>query len=309
MSGVWAAAIAEVARCRPYVHVGGGSGALDALVAAGVDVRAHVQVDPSGCPTPAPGPVPTLHLTAPGGELATQAELLGRTLEGSAGSIAAFFDDVDPGREASAVTMYAIPAAAVGGRTRWASDPALARSLEAKQELGAVLDGVLPWMPTDAGCPLPPGDPGAVLLTGLLNPLLPMIRYRIGDGAVWADRPCACGDPLPALVTIAGRVFDWLIDDEGRRVAPQRLWMSTLLPERSHLVRRYRMAQDRTGRVVIEVVGPELTDGDFQDVGTGAQRVVGAATEVEVRRLEEIVTPPGRRFRLFTSERAAPDSR
>jgi len=158
----------------------------------------------------------------------------------------------------------------------------------------------------DDGRPQPPGEAGDVLLTSLLNPLLPMLRYRIGDGAVWADRPCTCGHRLPALAAIVGRRFDWLVDDAGRRVAPQRLWMSSLVGERVTQVRRYRMAQDERGRVVVEAVA---ADGAFANGGpdlvrAGLQRILGASTPVEVRLVDEIVIPPGRRFRQFTSQRS-----
>ncbi len=33
----------------------------------------------------------------------------------------------------------------------------------------------------------------------------------------FAERPCACGDPFPALVRIEGRKLDWIIDDTGAR--------------------------------------------------------------------------------------------
>lgn len=156
----------------------------------------------------------------------------------------------------------------------------------------------------DLGRPQPPGATGDLLVTGLLNALLPMIRYRIGDGAAWADRPCACGHRLPALTTIAGRVFDWLVDDQGRRVAPQRLWISALVPDRFRQVRRYRMAQDGSGRVVVELVTePEFRDDGPALVRQRVQSVLGAGTPVEVRLVEEIVLPAGQRFRQFTSKR------
>lgn len=156
-----------------------------------------------------------------------------------------------------------------------------------------------------AGRSLPPGEPGDLVLTGLLNPLLPVIRYRIGDGGAWADRPCACGHRLPALTAIAGRTFDWLVDGRGERVAPQRLWLSALIGDRIDDVQRYRMAQGPSGAVLVEIVpsDPRFAADGPDLVRAAVQRVVGAGTAVEVRLVDAIVTPPGRRFRQFTSER------
>jgi phenylacetate-coenzyme A ligase PaaK-like adenylate-forming protein len=149
-----------------------------------------------------------------------------------------------------------------------------------------------------------PGQPGHILLTGLINPLLPMIRYRVGDGGSWADRPCACGDPLPALATIEGRTFDWLVDDTGARVAPQRLWLSAISLDRLSQAARYRVAQDRAGKVTIEVVpGPGFTAEMPAEIVQHYRETLGEGTPVDVLLVDRIETPPGKRFRQFTSER------
>ena len=37
---------------------------------------------------------------------------------------------------------------------------------------------------------------------------MPLIRYRIGDRATWAECPCACGRAWPLLAQVDGRVMD-----------------------------------------------------------------------------------------------------
>lgn len=163
----------------------------------------------------------------------------------------------------------------------------------------------------EQGRPTPPGEAGDVLITNLLNPLLPMIRYRIGDGATWADRPCACGHRLPALAALAGRTFDWLVDDRDRRVAPPRLWLSALVGDDPDFdgVRRYCMAQDEQGRVHVDLVadpgGAVLAPQALDRLQAAIQRVLGPGTPVVVRTVDDIVMAPGRRFRQFTSARRA----
>ena len=67
---------------------------------------------------------------------------------------------------------------------------------------------------------VPPGKPGELICTGLLNEDMPLIRYRMGDrGALPADdEVCGCGRTLPALAYIEGRVDDVLYTPEGRPV-------------------------------------------------------------------------------------------
>jgi phenylacetate-CoA ligase len=68
-----------------------------------------------------------------------------------------------------------------------------------------------------------PGAAGAVgelIGTSLINPDMPLIRFRIGDvGRLAADdATCACGRTLPRLDSIVGRSTDVLFTRDGRRV-------------------------------------------------------------------------------------------
>lgn len=52
----------------------------------------------------------------------------------------------------------------------------------------------------------PPGKEGDVILTVLNNFSMPLIRYKVGDRAVWSDKnECACGIVFPKIEKIVGR--------------------------------------------------------------------------------------------------------
>jgi phenylacetate-CoA ligase len=62
-------------------------------------------------------------------------------------------------------------------------------------------------------------ESGDLVCTGLLNPDMPLIRYRIGDrGAFGSSRACTCGRTLPALARIDGRIDDVLYTVDGRAI-------------------------------------------------------------------------------------------
>ena len=63
-----------------------------------------------------------------------------------------------------------------------------------------------------------PGEEGEIVVTLLTNRSMPLIRFRIGDIGVWADRPCACGCPWPLLRRVTGRVSDIFVRADGTRV-------------------------------------------------------------------------------------------
>src|SRR4029079_2619649 len=52
---------------------------------------------------------------------------------------------------------------------------------------------------------------GSILITDLLNFVMPLIRYRIGDLGSWMNGPCPCGPSLPRLREVSGRVTEFLV--------------------------------------------------------------------------------------------------
>lgn len=65
----------------------------------------------------------------------------------------------------------------------------------------------------------PPGVPGRVVVTDLKNRAMPLIRYEVGDMAVWADTLCSCGRTLPLLSRIEGRVADYVLTADGSLIS------------------------------------------------------------------------------------------
>ncbi|MDR1960235.1 MAG: hypothetical protein LBQ54_14540 [Planctomycetaceae bacterium] len=69
------------------------------------------------------------------------------------------------------------------------------------------------------GNPCPPEQPGRILVTDLCNRAMPMIRYEVGDTAVWAGKPCSCGRTLPLFSQIEGRVADYVMTNKGEYIS------------------------------------------------------------------------------------------
>ncbi|MFB9241048.1 phenylacetate--CoA ligase family protein [Massilia antarctica] len=64
-----------------------------------------------------------------------------------------------------------------------------------------------------------PGVCGRVVVTGLLNFAMPLIRYELGDMAE-AGPPCPCGRGLPVLTRILGRTRNMLVTADAKRYWP-----------------------------------------------------------------------------------------
>jgi phenylacetate-coenzyme A ligase PaaK-like adenylate-forming protein len=167
-------------------------------------------------------------------------------------------------------------------------------------------ESVLVEILDDEGQPVPPGKTGEVVLSGLGNPLMPFIRYRIGDLARWSDRPCKCGYQLPGLSAVEGRTLDWITSGDGSRVAPEHLWLAvraypadveSIMP----LVKRYQIKQLSSGTLTVQL---ELLKPAPQDL---LERIEQAYAEflnvpVDVRVVDRLEHDGSVKFRLISSE-------
>ncbi len=58
----------------------------------------------------------------------------------------------------------------------------------------------------------------SLILTGWGNPAMPFIRYEVGDFGRPVDTPCGCGRQSACLSSIDGRLEDYVVTPDGRRL-------------------------------------------------------------------------------------------
>ena len=93
------------------------------------------------------------------------------------------------------------------------------------------------------GSPCAPGEVGEIVATSLLNDAMPFIRYKTGDYAAWGDvQSCPCGNQNRTLTKLEGRVDDFLLTADGRRIGR----LSTAM-KRSPTIHSLQIVQDRPG--------------------------------------------------------------
>lgn len=132
-----------------------------------------------------------------------------------------------------------------------------------------------------------------VIVTDLDNFAFPFIRYRNGDQALPADRPCRCGRASPLLAKILGRVGDVIVGPSGKRVHPEfftHLLNETRISYRARL-RKYQVVQERPDRLVWKLVADPLS-GQERDALTAKVRAYLGEMDIEIRLVDEIA--PGR---------------
>ena len=93
------------------------------------------------------------------------------------------------------------------------------------------------------------GEIGEMVATGLFNDAMPLIRYRLGDYAAFAEiQDCPCGNPQPIITDLEGRVDDYLMASGGRRISR----LSTAI-KRSPTIHSAQIVQDRPGHAYLLV--------------------------------------------------------
>lgn len=130
------------------------------------------------------------------------------------------------------------------------------------------------------------GEEGDLVVTGLVNDLMPLVRYRIGDVGMPIDGACSCGRSLPMYRVTEGRRDDVIELADGRRVGPR-----TLAPQIEELrgFRQYRLIQREPSRFEVLLVGeadaPADLDARVTSVITG---VLGSGVKIDVHRVPNI---------------------
>lgn len=139
---------------------------------------------------------------------------------------------------------------------------------------------------------------GELIGTGLLNPTMPLVRYRIGDHATLApaDAPCGCGRRLPRLAALEGRNDDVLRTRDGRRIGRLDPVFKSALP-----VREAQIIQEQLDRLRVRYVPDDrFTPAALDDIAARLRARMGEI-EIVFEAMNEIPRGPGGKFRAVVS--------
>jgi phenylacetate-CoA ligase len=107
----------------------------------------------------------------------------------------------------------------------------------------------------DDGSHAAAGEPGRIIVTDLMNRAMPFIRYQVEDVGVPTDRKCSCGRGLPLMESVTGRVADFLVKNDGTRVAGVSLIENTLtgIPG----IDQMQIVQESLDQIILRIVPGE----------------------------------------------------
>lgn len=141
--------------------------------------------------------------------------------------------------------------------------------------------------------PARPGEEGELVITGLVNELMPLIRYRTGDLGRLVPGACPCGRGLPLFEVTEGRIDDLLRLPDGREIGP-RVVASQI--ERLEGFTQYRVVQRARDRFEVCLVGGGRDPAVEVEVVGRLEAILGERARIAVSWVDQL--PLGRRGKL-----------
>ena len=138
---------------------------------------------------------------------------------------------------------------------------------------------------------------GALLVTGLGNDATPLLRYRIGDIGTRARGPCPCGRPGPSFLAIDGRIEDYVVTPDGRRIGR----MDHVFKDQGDVAEAQILQDARDAITVLVVPRASYTDASEAGLRAELERRVGRELRIEIRRVPSIPREPGGKLRAVKS--------
>jgi phenylacetate-CoA ligase len=140
---------------------------------------------------------------------------------------------------------------------------------------------------------------GEIVSTGFANRAMPLLRYRTGDVATLRKRgSCPCGRTRPMLERIDGRIEDYVITPDGRRVGRMDHIFKDALE-----VKEAQIFQPSTRRIVVRIVPrPGFGPRAQQALEREFRARLGNEIEIVYERTDAIPRLPNGKFRAVVSE-------
>jgi phenylacetate-CoA ligase len=150
---------------------------------------------------------------------------------------------------------------------------------------------------SDAQLVDPDTEQGRILATGFSTYGMPFIRYDVGDIGTWKSMHCPCGRDSKVLVKINGRIEDYVITPEGRRI----LRFDYIFKD-THHIRDAQVVQKELGAICLRIVRrPAYSQADEDQLRQEIRDKISSRLLVAFEYVDEIEREPNGKIRAVKS--------
>jgi phenylacetate-CoA ligase len=142
------------------------------------------------------------------------------------------------------------------------------------------------------------GSSAAVILSTLCNLAMPLLRFDIGDRALFGSNACACGRASAHLLQFSGREGDMIVLPSGRRLSP---YLLTTAIEALSSILQYRIVQIAADAMRIDVIvkSPGESAQWQQRLCAELDRLVAEPVRFEVCEVDTLKRDPSGKRSVF----------
>jgi|APFre7841882724_1041349.scaffolds.fasta_scaffold02094_4 phenylacetate-CoA ligase len=145
--------------------------------------------------------------------------------------------------------------------------------------------------------PVQQGEEGRVIVTNLFNYSMPLIRYEIGDMAIVGPEKCSCGQVLPTLKKVTGRITDHFILEDGTLIHGEYFTHLFYLKD---WITSFKVIQEDYLKIRIQIVTKgKVNRSDQADIESKIKLVMSSNCKIDWDIVDEIPKSPSGKY-LYT---------
>jgi phenylacetate-CoA ligase len=142
-----------------------------------------------------------------------------------------------------------------------------------------------------------------VILSTVCNVAMPLLRFDIGDRALFGGDICPCGRAAPHMLEFVGREGDMIVLPSGRRLSP---YLLTTAIESESSILQYRIFQTMPNAFRIDVIVRSRGQAAAWQRAVCEQlaAIIGEPAEIQVREVDALERAPSGKRSVFVRMQA-----
>ncbi len=145
-------------------------------------------------------------------------------------------------------------------------------------------------------------EKGEIVATGFGNYVMPFIRYKTQDIAIYTNRECSCGRKWKLIKGVEGRLQDYVIGKNNEKITLTAL----IFAQHFHSfgkIKNMQLYQKNKGIVEVRIVEKfPLTGHDHYEIKNKMVKASDSSLSVEIKTVDDIPRTKGGKYRFLIQE-------